>query len=88
VRINRRNGFAQELELSAEGLPAGVTAAGKGSGNALTLRLTAETGARSGPFRVVAKVKGRPGVSRLARAAVAEMGGTTADLWLTVAPTK
>jgi hypothetical protein len=61
VTINRQGGFKEELEISAAGLPAGITAdavRSPGEGDAaksLKLVLHAAADAQSGPFRVVAK---------------------------------
>jgi hypothetical protein len=100
VAVGRRNGFAAEVEVRAEGLPEGVTAApvrslpAGGSAASVTLRLTAAKGAAPGAFRVVGRAKGfeeRPARTgptasggRRARAAAAEFNPPTTHLWLTV----
>ncbi len=91
VTVNRRQGFAEVIEVSAQGLPPGVTAApvrsaaGGASAGAVVLRLTAAGGVVSGPFRVVGRVAGKEGLTRHARLAPA--GAVPA--WLTVvAPPK
>jgi hypothetical protein len=89
VTVGRRQGFAEPVEVSAEGLPPGVTAApvrstaGGASAAAVVLRLTAVGGATSGPFRVVGRVAGKEGLTRQARPAPAAAGAVPA--WLTVA---
>ncbi|HVA49203.1 MAG TPA: PPC domain-containing protein [Pirellulales bacterium] len=69
----RRDGFAGEMKLAAEGLPAGVTAApaiiGQGQ-NATTLTLTASDQAAdwTGPIQIVGRAKvGATDVARAAR---------------------
>jgi hypothetical protein len=89
VTVNRRQGFAEPVDVSAEGLPPGVTAApvrstaGGASAAAVVLRLTAAGGAASGPFRVVGRVAGKGGLTRQARPA--PTGAGAVPFWLTVA---
>jgi hypothetical protein len=86
VTVTRSGGFDREIELSAVGLAAGVTAGGKpGSGKTLTLRLTADKSGAAGTFRIVGKAKGAGGPRRVARAAVGDFGATTPDIWVTAA---
>jgi len=87
VKIVRKNGFAKPVEIAPENLPAGVTfeikpPAGKPDPNQVTLTLAAEKATPGGAFRVFGKVKDEPALTRLARAPVAELDGTTADLWV------
>jgi Bacterial pre-peptidase C-terminal domain len=89
VTVARRDGFAGEVEVTAEGLPAGVSAAvvpppGKGDGKTVTLRLTADKAGPPGPFRIVGRAKAQPALTRAARAPLAEFDSTTAALWLAV----
>lgn len=88
VTVNRRGGFAKDLELAAEGLPAGVSATvvsgGKGDGKILTLRLTTDKVGPSCSSRIIGRSKDLPGVTRTARAPLAEFETTTYDLWLAV----
>jgi hypothetical protein len=86
VTVARSGGFDKEIELSAVGLPAGVTASGKpGSGKTLTLRLTAEKSGAAGPVRIVGRPKGAAGPCRVARATIGDFGVTTPDIWVTAA---
>jgi hypothetical protein len=88
VTIDRRNGFNGEVEVVAEGLPEGVNAAVAPAGataKSVMLRLTGG-GTVSGPFRVLGKSKDSDPRTRSARATVAALNASTADLWLTVAP--
>lgn len=82
VTVVRQNGFAAEVELNAEDLPAGVTAVPvKGTGKQLTLKLTAEKEAVSGTFRI----SGCAGEEeRLARAVRPGFAENTTLFWLTV----
>ena len=89
VTITRKGGFAKDVELTAEGLPAGVSAAvvppaGKADPNKATLRFTAEKPGPSGAFRIVGRSKELPGVVRAAKATLTEFETTTPDLWLAV----
>lgn len=82
VQVTRR-GVAGDIDLSAEGLPAGVTAkVARKDAKTATLTLMADRGATSGAFRIVARTKAGP---RYATAAQKELGEPTAELWLTVA---
>lgn len=84
VTVARRNGFASELALEAEGLPAGVRAemvpAAKGA--TVTLRLRADEKAASGAFRIVGKAKG--GATRTARVVTKDPEESTEWLWVSV----
>jgi hypothetical protein len=82
VTVVPRNGFAGEVTVTAEGLPAGVTAAPATGAKTVTLKLAA-AGPAGGAFRIVGTAKGRP--ARPATAKLAEFETTTADLWLTAA---
>lgn len=90
VTVVRRNGFAGEVELTAEGLAEGVTAAPVAAAKdakAVTLRFTAEKPFPGGAIRIVGREKGHPErLPREARAALADLGATAADLWLSPAP--
>jgi hypothetical protein len=91
VTIDRRNGFAEPIEVRVEGLPAGVTCQPvtsdpKGATKAkLELELVAakETGA-GGPLRIV----GRANRERMATAAVDGFNARTEHPWLVVQPAK
>jgi hypothetical protein len=82
VTVVRRNGFKEEVELLAEGLPPGITATRPDSKTA-SLRLTAEKTGTAGAFHIVGKVKGQPDRVRQARATLADLATATADLWVT-----
>lgn len=78
-----RQGVAGEVEVVAEGLPAGVAAkVARKDARSVTLMLTAEKGAASGAFRIVGRTKAG---SWVARAALKELGDQTTEFWLTVA---
>jgi hypothetical protein len=78
-----RRGVTGEVEVVAEGLPAGVTPkVAKKDARSVTLALTTDKGAVSGPFRVVARTKSG---SWVATAALKELDEPTPHLWLTVA---
>jgi hypothetical protein len=84
VTIGRKGGFAKDVQVIAEGLPVGVSAAvvspaGKADPNKITLRLTADKPGPSGAFRIVGKAAD---AVRPARAPLAEFDTTTSDLWL------
>ena len=87
VTITRTNGFKGDVEVSAVGLPAGITAivveAAKPDAAAVTLRFTADAPTAGGAFRIVGRVKGKPERTRTAKAPVAGFDDPTADLWVT-----
>jgi hypothetical protein len=88
VTIVRRGGLAKDIEVTAEGLPAGVVAAvvppmGKADPNKITVRLTVDKPGPSGPFQIVGRSK-EPALTRVAKAPLAEFETTTSDLWLAV----
>jgi hypothetical protein len=86
VTVNRRGGFAKEITLAAEGLPAGVKAEivpTKGEAKTITLRLSSDNPGPSGAFRIVGAA-GDPKLVRTARAPLAEFETTTSELWLAV----
>ncbi len=92
ITVNRRDGFQDEIELTAVGLPAGITAEivkSPGSGDAaksVKLMLRAAADAHSGPLRILGK---SAGALRLERPVTFESTQGTAkflhrDLWLSV----
>ncbi len=91
VRIDRRNGLEREIEITAEGLPAGVTVVpvvSTPTGSAaksVTLRLTAPTGPASAPIRILGRVKSEPERTRLASTPIPGFNASTTRFWLTVA---
>jgi len=92
VTITRLNGFKDEIEITATGLPAGVTAArvvSAASGDTakkVTLKLTASQAA-AGAFRIVGRVKEKPLLSREANFPLTDFDTTVQRLWVT-APAK
>jgi hypothetical protein len=93
IAIERRRGYAEEIEVSAEGLPPGLTcppvispASGEAAKSA-KLKLTAAPDARpfSGPFRILARARGQGPIERRASAPLPVAGERTERLWLTVA---
>lgn len=94
VTINRLNGFAEEISVSAIGLPAHITAetvvsTAKGdSSKKVTLKLTTTGEAEYlGPFRVVGSSASNSGIERVAQADLAGIAHKTTQPWLT-APAK
>lgn len=94
LSIDRRHGFAEEIEFSVTGLPEFVTAAPAKSAadgdtaKSVKLSLTSGGGAFSGPIRIQAKSTGPAGLARTVRAAIPSQTATLADLWLTVVAPK
>ena len=90
VTVERLNGFAGEIEIAGEGLSAGVTAtpaksAGTGdSSKSVKLTITAEAGPLAGPFHIIGRAPGESPLTRSARATIANLNTTTADLWFAV----
>jgi hypothetical protein len=90
VTINRKNGFAGEIDIMVTGLPEGITAAPVKSlaqgdtAKTVKLVLTAEDKAWSGPVRVQGAVANSPTLSHAASIAV--LGYDIEDLWLTATP--
>lgn len=88
VAVERRHGFAAEVEVVAEGLPPGVTAApakAAAGATSVTLKLTASGAPASAAVRFVGRVAGRPDLTRTASAPVAGLPATTEFVWLTLA---
>ncbi len=83
VTLTLRNGFVGTVEVTAEGLPAGVTATSvkATSGGAVKLQLDAGSGPAAGAFRVVGKADS---LARTATVPVAGPNAVTAPPWLTV----
>jgi hypothetical protein len=90
ITIDRRNGFDRAIEVSADGLPEGVTAEPVTSAptgatvKAVRLRLTTEAGPVSAALRIVGRAKGEPELPRTASAALAGLNASTMHLWLTI----
>lgn len=90
ITIDRKAGFADEIEFTVPSLPAGVTAAplkvAKGdAAKSVTLELTATAEAQSGPVRILGTAAERK-ISRPALSPVGNLPAKTADLWISVAP--
>lgn len=94
LSIDRRHGFAEEIEFAVTGLPEFVTAlpaksATEGdSAKSVKLTLSSSGGVFSGPIRIQAKSTGAAGMVRTATAAIPSQTATLADLWLTVVAPK
>ena len=93
VTVTRERGFADDLEISATGLPEGVTvtaatsiAKEKNTAKKVELVLTAAEGVTiGGRFQIVGTAKGDDGKRiRIATAPIANLTAKTSDLWLTV----
>ncbi len=94
LTIERKHGFAEEIEFTVSGLPEFVTAspaksAAEGdSAKTVQLTLTSSGGAFSGPVQIHAKSTGDAGLARTATAAIPSHTARLADLWLTVVAPK
>lgn len=90
VAIDRRQGFAGDIELRVAGLPEGVTASAAKSvakddtAKSVKIVLTAARGAYSGPLQITG-IAAEPAISRSAAFALPS-GASLSDLWLTVVP--
>ena len=90
VTIDRRHGFANEIKVSAVGLPAGVqqepaSSAGKGdSAKSVKLVLRADKGPVSGPIRIVGTGVGEPALTETATFAIGDTSAQHSQAWLTV----
>ncbi|HVR73874.1 MAG TPA: pre-peptidase [Planctomycetota bacterium] len=92
VKVRRMDGFEEEIEIAASGLPGTVEtppATSPPTGDAaklVKLKLSAEAGAPSfsGPFRISGASRGTRSLSRAARAPLPGEGASTEQLWLTV----
>ncbi|MCC6417029.1 MAG: PPC domain-containing protein, partial [Gemmataceae bacterium] len=89
VTVDRRNGFRGEVEVSAIGLPKGITAdpvrVAAGARSA-TLRLMGEGTLAAGAFRIEGKTRS-PELVRVARGPASEVSTVIENLWLTVSKT-
>jgi hypothetical protein len=89
VAIQRKDGFAEPIELVAEHLPAGVTSKpmiskpSDGSARSLTLELTATERASSGPFHIIGRALKDPRTSHPATAPLTGFDGMNEWPWLT-----
>jgi hypothetical protein len=84
--------FNEEIEITASGLPEGVSVgpvkslASGDTAKSVTLNLSAAKGPFSVPLRIVGTSAGEPRRSRSAVATIPDSTATTPDLWLTVRP--
>ena len=95
VTIAREQGFAGEIEITATGLPEGVTAAlpksePKGdSSKSVKLSITAaDAKPWSGPIRIVGKSTTDPAITKMAEVPLTGLATRTDHLWLTVVAAK
>lgn len=92
VAVERRDGFAGEIEIRALDLPEGVEAAavvskpGDDSAKTVNLEIKAAADAPAGSFRVVGRPKDGDGRDRVARAKLSGLDAETERPWLTVLP--
>lgn len=93
VAIARENGFAGEIEVTADNLPEGVSAtkaaskSGDDSAKSVTIELRAEgSPTASGSFRVVARPTDGKTPERIAPAKIAGFEAETSRPWLAVLP--
>lgn len=90
ITVERRNSFAGEIEIIAEGLPPGVAAAPVKSlpsgdtAKAVKLILTAESGPTSTPFQLVGTAAGDTPRRHAATFPVSGAAAPSAQPWLTV----
>ena len=90
--IQRKDNFAEPIEIAAADLPAGVSAKpitskpGDASARSVTLELSADDRARSGPFRITGKATKGTQTSHRATAANAGFDAKTDWPWLTIPP--
>jgi hypothetical protein len=87
VTVERRHGFAQEIDLVVEGLPKGAMAApvlaapGAKTG---TVRVSAGAATGSGSIRILGKARDKMPLTRAARSPLAGLTASTPDFWLTI----
>lgn len=91
VAITRENGYNDTVDVTAEDLPAGVTATparsrqADASAKSVTVVIRADVGPpRAGPFRIVARAAHGKGPQRTATAKIAGFEVQTDRPWLTV----
>src|SRR5690606_32497525 len=94
VTVERRNGFKGEVEVTAEGLPSGLTASTVKSlpegetAKEVKLVLSAEAGASAGPFVIVGKSGDGDSLRRVATFAPSGLNAKHTQAWVTVAEAK
>jgi len=90
VAVQRQDGFAEPIEIVVEGLPAEVSAKpimskpGDASARSVTLELSADDCACSGPFRITGTTTKAPRTSHRATVAVTGFDANSPWLWVTV----
>jgi hypothetical protein len=90
VTVSRSDGFEAPIDVTAEGLPDGVSCQAaqhvqtKDAKNTVTISLSASGDAVSGAFRIVGRTEKLP--PRVAHFKIAESTVLKPDLWLTVLP--
>lgn len=88
LAVNRQDGFAREIEISAVGLPAGVSAepvkslASGDTQKSVKLVLKASSDAQSGSFRLQGRAVGEPPLERLAE--LKDAPPEVADAWVSI----
>jgi len=90
VSVTRLDRFTDEIQVSVDGLPAGVTADSVKSenkgGSAKSVKLILNTkgaAAFSGPIRIVGKSAGKTPIARSASATIGGSTEKTQAIWLT-----
>ncbi len=92
VAIDRKNDHGEPIEVTAEGLPAGVTATtalstkSGASAKSVTIELKGGGEARSGPFRIVGRSPDHRSGERAALAKITGFRAETDRPWLTILP--
>ena len=92
IVVERKNNNTDPIEIVPENLPTGVTAkpsfskSGEASARSVTLELTAEKGAVSGPFRVIGMAAKDRRISHLSTHAVSGIKTNAEWLWVTLHP--
>lgn len=90
VDVDRKDGFKQAIQISAEGLPEGVTLEPINSpsegdaAKSVKVKLTGAAPTAGGPIRIVGRVEAQPDFERTATARLEAFHTTTSELWLTV----
>jgi hypothetical protein len=91
VTITRREGLTEPVTITADDLPAGVTAepaTADAKAKSVDLKLKATAAKSAGPIRIVARWEKAGDLEPTARAPVEGMEKqTTETIWLTVSPT-
>ncbi len=93
VTLTRKGGLTGDVTLRFDGVPEGITVTvtppvAIAATKALTVKLSADKPGPAGAVRIIGVAAGRPGLERAARAPLADIGESTADLWwaVTAAP--